>query len=323
VSWRHRFNDQLTLVAGFHNMNVLLNHKSTLEPRLAISWKINEIHSFNAGFGCHSTMESVPAYFTKVQLADGSIVEPNKDLGLLRARHFVLGYEIRFTENLRAKFEAYYQSLFNLPVEDNDTSYYATINEGTEYRYLPLVNKGTGYNKGIELTIERFFSNNYFYLITGSLYDSKYKTLEGVERNTRYNNNYIVNLLVGKEFVKLGKKQNKTLGLNMKFFVRGGQPYLPLLRDNNGELAVDPSINRIWDYKNAYNKRMDGIYALNFSVSFKINRPKVTHEIYLDLQNLTNNLGHLEEFYDENEPGKVGYVKQMFFFPNMMYKIYF
>lgn len=323
ISWRHRFTDQLTLVTGFHNMNVLLNKKSTIEPRLAIHWKINENHSINAGFGCHSAMESVPAYFAKVRQADGTITEPNKKLGLLRARHVVAGYEIRFTENLRAKIEAYYQDLFNLPVEDNDTSFYTTLNEGTEYRYVPLVNKGTGKNTGLELTVERFFANNYFFLVTASIFDSKYKALEGIERNTRYNNNYIFNILAGKEFPKLGKKQNKTFGINVKLFMRGGQPYIPLLRDDQGNLAVDPAQNRYWDYKNAYNKRMEDIYSLNLSVSYKINRPNVTHEIYLDLQNLTNNLGKLEEYYNEKEEGSVGYVKQMFFFPNLMYKLYF
>ncbi len=93
------------------------------------------------------------------------------------------------------------------PVENIDTSYYATINEGFEFKYVDLVNKGTGKNYGIEFTLERFFDNNYFFLVNGSFYNSKYKSLEGVERNTMYNNNYIVNLLCGKEFDNLGKKE--------------------------------------------------------------------------------------------------------------------
>ena len=57
-----------------------------------------------------------------------------------------LGYEKRFTENLLGKIEVYYQYLYNLPVENNDTSYYCTINEGIDYRYVELVNKGSGKN---------------------------------------------------------------------------------------------------------------------------------------------------------------------------------
>jgi len=98
VNWKHRLNDDITVVAGIHN------------------------------------------YFAQVETAEGSISEPNKDLDLLKAHHFVLGYEKRFAENLMAKVEVYYQHLYNLPVENNHTSYYSTINEGLEYRYVDLVN---------------------------------------------------------------------------------------------------------------------------------------------------------------------------------------
>ena len=203
-------------------------------------------------------------YFTRVQQPDGSIIEPNKNLDLLKADHYVLGYDKSFTENLRAKVEVYYQYLYNLPVENNDTSYYATINEGSDYRYVSLVNKGTGKNYGIEVTLERFFNNHYYFLINGSLFDSKYKSLEGVERNTKFNSNYLVNVLFGKEFDKLGKKQNKTLTLNAKVFFSGGQRYIPLLRDANGNLAVDPANNRFWDYNKAYDKKLDALYSIKF-----------------------------------------------------------
>jgi hypothetical protein len=323
ISWKHRINDKITLVAGLHNMNVLYNQKSTLEPRLAANWQVNTSNSFNIGYGQHSTMESVHNYFSNVQLKDGSVVSPNKDLDVLKAHHFVMGYEKRFTKNLRAKVEVYYQHLYNLPVENNDTSYYATINEGLEYRYVDLVNKGTGKNYGVELTLERFFSNNYYYMINTSLYQSKYKSLEGIERNTQFNGNYLLNILVGKEFVKLGKKQNKTIGINTKVFLAGGQKIIPLLRDGQGNINVDPSNNNYWDYKKAYNNKLEDTYQIVLSVSYKFNRQKTTHELFLNLDNITNNKGKISEYYDESKPNKIGYVTQFGFFPNLLYRIYF
>ena len=215
-------------------MNVLLNNKSTLEPRFAINWQLSNSSSFNAGYGKHSTMESVHNYFTRVQQKDGSITEPNTGLDLLKAHHFVLGYKKRINENLVAKLEAYYQYLYDLPVENNDSSSYSTINEGIDYRYVSLVNKGKGKNIGLEFTLEHFFNNNYYYLISASIFDSKYKTLEGVWRNTQYNNNYMLNMLGGKEFKNLGKKHNKSLAINAKVFFGGGKRYVPLLRDASG-----------------------------------------------------------------------------------------
>ena len=323
VSWKHSFNENLFIIAGVHNMNVLINHKSTLEPRVAINWKINSSNSINAGYGKHSMMESIHNYYTKLRSADGTTIEPNKNLDLLKADHFVLGYEIRFTENLVAKAEAYYQYLHNLPVENNDSSYYATINEGTDYRYVALVNKGTGKNYGIELSVERFFDNDYYFLINGSLFDSKYKSLEGIWRNTQYNGNYMVNILCGREFKNLGKKMNKTLAINSKVFFGGGKRYIPLLRDAQGNVAVNPASDSYWDYKEAYKNKFDNIFQLNMSVSYKINKPKATHEIFLDLMNLTNNLSRMTEYYDDSKPDKIGYLTQFGFFPNLMYRVYF
>ena len=323
VSWKFSLNENITFVSGIHNTNVLLNNKYTIEPRIAVNWKINSTNSVHAGYGKHSTMESVHNYFAKITMPDGSVVEPNKDLDLLKADHYVVGYEKRFSKNLMAKLEAYYQDMYNLPVENNDTSYYATINEGYDYRYVALVNKGTGKNYGVELTIERFFDNNFYYLINGSLFDSKYKALDGVERNTQYNSNYLVNFLCGKEFKGLGKKHNRTLALNAKVFFSGGKKYIPLLRDASGNVAVDPANNSYWDYSKAYNDNIDDIFQLNFSVSYKINKPNSTHEIFLDLMNLTDNRARVIEYFDQSKSGKAGYLTQFGFFPNLMYKVYF
>jgi len=323
ISWKHSLNEKIIIVAGLHNMNILSNNKSTLEPRLSINWKINKTNSVHAGYGMHSTTERAHNYFTKISQDDGSFIEPNKNLRLLKAHHYVLGYEKRFTENLVGKIEVYYQSLYNLPVENNDTSYYATINEGIDYKYVELVNKGSGKNYGVEISLERFFDNNFYFLLNGSLFDSKYKTLEGVWRNTRYNNNYIVNILFGKEFKNLGKKQNQTLALNTKIFFEGGERYIPLIRDAQGNVAVEPENDRYFDYSKAYNGKLDNIFLLNLSASYKFNRPRATHEIFLDLMNLTNSQGRMAEYYDVSKPGKVGYTTQFGFFPNLMYRIYF
>jgi hypothetical protein len=323
ISWKHSFNEKIIIVAGLHNMNILGNNISTFEPRLSVNWNINKTNSIHAGYGMHSTTESVHNYFAKIPQNDGNYIEPNKNLGLLKAHHYVLGYEKRFTENLVGKIEVYYQDLYNLPVENNDTSYYATINEGIDSKYVELVNKGIGKNYGLEISIERFFDKNFYFLLNSSLFDSKYKSLEGVWRNTRYNNKYIVNILFGKDFKNLGKKQNQTLALNTKIFFEGGQRYIPLIRDAQGNVAVEPENDRYFDYSKAYNNKLDNIFLLNLSISYKFNKPRATHEIFLDLMNLTNNQARMAEYYDVSKPGNVGYTTSFGFFPNLMYRVYF
>ncbi|MBX2874142.1 MAG: TonB-dependent receptor [Saprospiraceae bacterium] len=323
ISWKHRIDDRLSFVTGVHNMNVLFNNQSTLEPRLAVNWQLSPSSSIQAGYGLHSNMESIHNYFAKVQGADGSFSEPNRDLGLLKAHHYVIGYEQRFGKNMRAKVEVYYQDLYDLPVENNDTSFYSTINEGLDLKFVDLVNEGTGKNYGVEITVEKFFSNNYYYLINASVFESKYTALDGIERNTQFNGNYLINILLGKEFTGRGRKQNQTLGLNAKVFFGGARKIIPLLRDSNGQLAVDPDNSRFWDYSRAYQNGIEDVYQVVLSASYKWNKPKTTHELFLNLDNVTNNKGKISEYYDEAEPDNIGYLTQFGFFPNLMYRVYF
>lgn len=322
INFRYRFNEKLSTVFGLQNMNVLLNNKSTIEPRFSLNWELSKRSTLSAGYGKHSTMESIHHYYTQVKLPDGSSIAPNKDLDLLKAHHFVLGYEKRF-RNMMVKLETYYQDLYDLPVANSNGNIFATINEGLDFQYLDLVNKGSGKNYGVELTVERFFNKDFYYLVNASVYNSTYKALDGIERNTRFNGNYLVNVLFGKDFTKLGKAKNKTFSFNSRAFFGGGKKIIPLLRGSDGNLAVDPSRNRFYDYSKAYKNDIQDIYQITVSFSYKVNKPKATHEIFLAIDNVTNNRARLTEFYDPGEPGSVGHMKQMSVFPNLMYRIYF
>ncbi len=105
--------------------------------------------------------------------------------------------------------------------------------------------------------------------------------------------------------------------MNTKVFFEGGNRYIPLLRDAQGNVAVEPENDRYFDYSKAYNNKLDNIFLLNLSVSYKFNRPKATHEIFLDLMNITDSKGRISEYYDVNKPGKVGYITQFGFFPEL------
>ena len=323
VNLNHRFSNSLQMVAGFHNMNVLLNNKSTFEPRIAFKWQLNESNNIHAGYGRHSMIESVHHYFAQIPDENGNLIEPNQDLDLLKADHFVVGYKKRFGSNTVLKGEVYYQNLFNLPVENSDTSIYSTINEGVDVKYADLVNEGTGRNYGVELTLEQSFKNNFYYMINGSLFESKYTALDGIERNTQFSGDYIVNFLAGKEYTGRGKKENQTLGINGKLFFGGGKKIIPLLRDSQGNLAVDPDENLFYDYDRAYEDKIQDIYLLVISASYKWNKPKATHEVFLNLDNVTNFKGKLSEYYDEDVEGNLANVTQFGLFPNLLYRVYF
>ena len=323
ANWKYRISDKFTLVTGLHHFHVLLTKENSFEPRLALKWQVDNKSYISAGYGKHSTMEAIANYFAKVEMPDGSIQEPNRNLELLKANHYVLGYNRRVGKNLNAKIELYYQDLYNLPVHNNDTSFFSTINETSDFENLDLVNKGTGTNYGIELTLEKLFSNNYYYMLNTSLYNSKYTSLDNIERNTAYNGNYTFNALFGKEFVKLGKKKNRIVGFNGRLIYSGAKKIIPLLRNADGSLAVDPANGRFRDLSNAYNSGLDDLFQVNFSASYKVNRPKATHEISIDIMNVLNGKARVYEFYNPRVSGNIDYVRQLSLLPNFLYRVYF
>jgi hypothetical protein len=322
-SWKYRINENLTTVVGFQNVYLPLTEENSFEPRLSLRYQKPGKGALSFAYGKHSTMDHVANYFVKVEDKNGLFTQPNKNLALLKADHIVLGYEKRIGANHIAKVETYYQNLYDLPVENDAKSYYSTINEISGFKNVALVSEGKGKNYGIELTMERFFSQNYYYLITASIYQSKYIAKDGIERNTIYNNNYAFNFLIGKEFVNFGKKQNKTFGINAKLLYVGARKIIPLLRNDNGELAVNPAKNLYYDYSKAYEKGLDNVFQINASASLKINKARLTHEIAVDVINANNTTARIDEYYNPKEKDKIGYYTPMSLIPNLVYRVKF
>ena len=186
-----------------------------------------------------------------------------------------------------------------------------------------MVNEGTGRNYGIEVTLQKFFSHNYYFMVNGTWFQSRYTALDGIERSTRFEGDYLFNILGGKEFTQLGKKKNKTLAFNTRLFIGGGKKILPILRDDQGNAAVNLENREVFDVDNAFADAIEDIYNLSVSASYKWEKPKATHELLLNIDNITNNKGKLTEFYDVNAANGIGYTTQFGLLPNLMYRIYF
>jgi hypothetical protein len=144
----------------------------------------------------------------------------------------------------------------------------------------PLVNKGFGKNYGLEVTLEQFTNRGMYFLLTGSIYNSLYKTDQNVWRDTRYNGNYNFTFTGGKEFQW---KNNRVFGVNVRMNYGGGQRITPI------DLAA--SIERgetVYQENHAYEVQNPAYFRTDLRVSLKKNKPKSTRTWSLDLQNATN-----------------------------------
>jgi hypothetical protein len=319
VHGKFNLSDQLTLNAGLHSQKFFLNESFSIEPRLGLKYAINSQSSFNLGYGLHSQMQPINVYFLQTQNQDGSYSYNNKNLDFTKSQHFVLGYDLQPLKDWRLKTEIYYQQLSNVPVNTFSSSY-SMLNTGSSFKTEledNLTNTGTGKNYGAEVTIEKFFSNGYYGLFTSSLYSSKYKGSDGIERNTAFNGKYVFNILGGKEW-KVGSENRNKFATDIKFTNAGGRAYTPI------DLTASQSLNREVVSSDAYSANYTNYFRLDVKGTYTINskNKQLSQSFSLDLQNVSNHKNMFSQSYD-NQRQNVSTTYQLGFFPNFIYKLQF
>jgi hypothetical protein len=319
VHAKYSFNDKLTLNAGVHSQMFFLNNSLSVEPRLGLKYEIDNKSSLTLGYGLHSQTQPINVYFLQTQLADGSYVYNNENLDFTKSHHFVLGYDLQPFNDWRLKAEAYYQYLYDVPVNTFSSSY-SMLNTGAGFKTDledSLVNSGTGKNYGFELTIEKFFSHGYYGLFTSSIYSSKYKGSDGVERNTAFNGKYVFIILGGKEWKVGSEKRNKISG-DIKCTNAGGRAYTPINLEESIALGHEQlSTDAYSDFYATY-------FRLDFKLGYTHNSrtKKLSQSFSLDLQNITDNDNVFSQSYDDRSQ-LINTTYQLGFFPNFIYKIQF
>ncbi len=296
--WQHRFTDKIVLNAGIHFEDFLLNGSYSIEPRIGFNYKIGERNQLSFGYGLHSqTMPLIVYFFENYDSSSNTYSKTNLNLGLMKAHHFIAGYDFNFAKNFRLKTELYYQYLLNVPVKGNIKNSYSAINLGGDYGFPnvdSLANKGTGKNYGAEFTLEKFFSKHYYFLVTTSLFESKYKGSDEVLHNTKFNGNYVLNTLAGYEF-KYGKNKNQALSIDLKYTVAGGRRYTPVdlasSQFYNQEILIDSL---------AWSKQLPNYWRFDLKFGFRINTKHATHSIIAVCENIFNTKNILEQSYDTN-----------------------
>lgn len=282
LQWQHRFTEKLTLNTGLHYQHFVYNNTNALEPRAGLKYQLTPKQTISIGAGLHSQLQPLQVYFREDTLADGSYIRSNTKLEFTKSVQAVLAYDYNIFRDFRIKIETYYQYLYNAPVEQSPSSF-SMLNSGADFIINTsdsLVNEGTGRNYGIEFTIEKFFSKGYYFLVTTSIFDSKYRGSDGVLRNTAFNSHYTSNLLAGKEF-KIGK--NSVFILDLKTTYAGGRRYTPVDFDASRIAQQTVYVDSL-----AFSKQFEYYLRTDFKIGFRANSKKVTHELSLDIQNIFN-----------------------------------
>jgi len=317
TSWKWRWNEQWSMTSGVHLLYYDLNKAVSIEPRVALRYQVQPTRAFTFGTGLHAKTEALMTYMAQDIDPQGDIFLPNMGLGLTRAAHAVVGYEELLAEDIQLKAEAYYQYLYDIPVENDPTSSYTSNNSVEWFTNKPLVNEGAGFNRGVELSIEKFFTHGYHFMATGSLSESKYKALDGAWHNSRFNIRTVSNILAGKEW-KLGaeKGKDRTLLAGFRYSIQGGQYSTPIDLQASIVAGSEEQSDPVWSVKGAT------IHKLDLVASYRVGRPKVSHEFKVDVQNVLNATTSVYRYFD-SRTNTIKDVPQLGMLPVLQYTLRF
>ncbi len=318
TQWKYRFSDALSSIVGVHVQHYELGNQTVVEPRASLQYTSEDGHSISIGYGLHSQTQGIYDYFVQDKIVVGTseqIVYANKNMGFTRSHHLVLSYDWNFAANWRVKTEVYHQWLFSVPISKSAPSF-SIVNTGNSFAPLNetyLVNEGTARNYGVEFSVERFFKDGFYLLGTASLFDSKYKGSDGIERNTAFNMGYVANLLGGKEFALGGG----IFSIGLRVSATGGRYLTPL-----DEAASKQMGYAVYDESRAYSDKQSAYFRTDLKIGYRLELGSSTMEFSIDFQNLTNHKNIFQQSYDRRT-NSIGTVYQQGFFPVPLFRYTF
>ena len=282
VQFSHELSSGLTVNAGAHLLYLNLNQTAAIDPRISFKFIPAPRHTLALAYGIHSQMLPLGYYYyTQLDTAqDGSVraSNPNFDLKMVRSHHLIGAWNYNFATNMRIGADVYFQRLFQVPVRINE-NWWLLNNQGA-VATAPVISEGKGTNYGVNLFMEKFFSNSFFFLATFSRFESTYELPDGRVFNTRYGTKFGSSLTLGKEFTF---KKGSVLQIGGRVIYNGG------LRYTTPDWDLSRSEGRyIGDEDLVFASQISPYYRVDSRISYRVNKKKFASVLNLDVQNVLN-----------------------------------
>lgn len=271
-----RLASRWSMQTGYHFMHLFANNTSALDPRGSIQYQPAPNQRISFAYGLYSRHLPLMAYY----FTDSTGAQINKNLKLLRSEHFVLAWHYYTKSKFRLSVEAYYQKLFHVPIVNDIKSKYWMLNNSEGFPEFATVSKGNGKNYGLDVSLEKSFSNAWFMLLTGSAYSSFFQPLDGKYYHSRFDSRFSSSATIGKEF---SFSRGRILQVGGRFLYSGGFRYSPYDPVQSGIAGKYVAL-----VGSEYTAQVAPYHRLDIRFSWRSNRKKTTTNLSLDVQNVLN-----------------------------------
>jgi hypothetical protein len=212
-----------------------------------------------------------------------------KLLDQMKAAHVVAGIEYMLTADTRMTLEFYRKDYEHLPMEPSDPTL-AVIDEGRSLsyfgRYQNLQASGKALAQGIEFLMQKKLAEDFYGLVSASLFECRYRDLNGTWRARAWDNRYIFSVIGG-------YKPDNEWEFSIRWNIGGGVPYTPF------DLAKSMAANEgIVDPACANTERLPAFHSLNVRVDKRFFFTTSSMTTYLSVMNVYNRKNVYSYFWD-------------------------
>lgn len=259
--------DGLRVTAGLHSdYYAYLADKFFLSPRFGLRYGLTSVSALTASVGRYTQS---PSFIWLTGDPGNSSLKPAV------ADQVVLGYEHLFAPDLKFQIEGYYKQYRDYfariyrPQAVLSPSGFDDATRDIPYGLEPLSNNAEGTSRGVEIFLQKKLSEIPLYgLMSISLNQTRFTSIDGVERPGSYDSRFILNILGG---YRLGSDWE----ISSKFRFSTGLPTTPFT--NTG--AIDFT---------RYNagERLPSVHTLDLRVDKRWSFTGLQLITYIDIQNI-------------------------------------
>ncbi len=205
----------LTLTPGLRADHYAYNGNTHISPRLSFSFELSGKTVLNGALG---------AFYQGLPLILLYQKDAFKDLRDPVAYHYILGLSHLLTRDTRLTVEAYHKEYSHFPLDPTSPSLFIMDEPIYEIaRFTPhaqLTDTGKAFSRGLEVMLQKKLVNNFYGVISGTYFRSRYRDFAGVWRNRIYDNRYVFN-------IEGGYKPNSSWEFSARWTYAGGRPHTP------------------------------------------------------------------------------------------------
>lgn len=244
-----------------------INTPHAVSPRLSASYELTNSLRVNAAVGLYQ--QAPPLLW--LMTGDNT----GQDAKFMKAVHTIAGIEYFPVEDVKISVEVYNKAYSDYLNSLTNLYYtYANQNGNISAAYEPVSPSSTGAARGIELFVHKKLTERFYAMISYSLSEVRFRSLDGVERPSTFDTRQSATAIAG-------YKLTAGLELSVKWRFTGGRPDTPL-----DEVESAAQGKTVLDATRFNAVRLPSYNRLDVRLDQRFSLFGLTAVGYLDLQNI-------------------------------------